>query len=111
MKKTLYFIFPLIIGLFSGFFIECLLTCLSVIMSPFSTFAEYKLLLLCGIFSLVSALIIIVVVIAYIKFLTELNNRKKLRLVLILQVCATIFICFISWEYSMQIVKSLYHLL
>ena len=111
MKKIYFFIFPLMIGLFSGWFIECLLTCFSVIMSPYSTFVEYKLFLLCGGFSLVSALIIIAVVIADVRFLIELNNRKRLRLVLILQVCATIFICFVSWDYSVQIINSLYRLL
>ena len=111
MKKIILFISPLIVGLFSGLVIECLLTCFSAIMSPFSTFVEYKLFLVCGGFSLVSALIIIAVVIADVRFLIELNNRKKLRLVLILQSCATIFICFVSWNYSVQIINYLYHLL
>jgi hypothetical protein len=61
--------------------------------------------------ALASALIIIAVVITDVRFLIGLNNRKKLRLVLILQSCATIFICFVSWNYSVQIINYLYHLL
>lgn len=111
MKKIIPFISPLITGVFGGWFIECFLCGISIITSPFSTFEESKILFLCGINSLVSALIIIVVVIADVMFLIELNNKKKLRLVLILQACATIFICFVSWYYAEQIINALYNLL
>lgn len=110
MKKIISFISPLITGLFSGWLIECFLCVASIMMSPFSTFEESKFLVFCAINSLVSALIIIVVVIADVMFLIELNNKKKLRLVLILQACATILICFVSWHYAEQIINALYNL-
>ena len=111
MKKIIPFVFPLITGLFAGWFIECFLCVASIIMSPFSTFDESKILVFCEINLLVSALIIIVVAIADVMFLIELNNKKKLRSVLILQACVTILIYFVSWYYAEQIINALYNLL
>ena len=108
MKKIIPFIFPLITGLFSAWLIECFLCVASIFVSPFANLEESKFLVFCGINSLVSALVIIVVVIADIMFLIELNNKKNFRLVLILQACTTIFICLVSWHYAEQVIDVLY---
>lgn len=110
MKKIIPVISPLIIGLLSAWFIEFFLCVASIVMSPFANLEESQFLIFCGIASLVSVLIIIVVVVADVMFLIELNNKKKFRLVLILQACAMILICFVSWYYAEQIINALYNL-
>lgn len=110
MKKIITFISPLLIGLFSGCFVECFLCVASIVISPFSTFEQFKFSAFCGIISLVSALIIIVVAIADVMLLIELNNKKKMKIVLVLQTCATILFCFVSWYYAAQIIDALYYL-
>lgn len=110
MKKTITFISPLLVGLFSGCFVECSLCVASIVMSPFSTFEQSKFSVFCGIISLVSALIIIVVAIADVMLLIELDNKKKLKPALVLQTCATILVCFVSWYYAEQIIDALYYL-
>ena len=109
MKKTIPFIFPLIIGLFSGWFIECFLCYLSIMISPFAGFEEKTFLFFCGISSLLSVLIITVVVIVDVMFLIELNNKKKIRFSLIAQTCVAIFICVISWSCADQMINTLYN--
>lgn len=109
MKKTIPFIFPLITGLLSGWFVECFLCAVSITISPFANLEESKILVFCGINSLVVALIIIVLVIVDIMFLIELNDKKKFRLILILQSCATFFICLVSWYYAEKIINTLYN--
>ena len=108
MKKIYFFIFPLIMGLFSGWFIECFLCVLSIIMSPFSTYEESKFLIFCGINSLVSALLFIVITIADVLSFKKLKDKKKMRFALILQACATIFAFLSSWYYAEQVIDVLY---
>lgn len=108
MKKIIPFAFPLITGLFAGWFIECFLCVASIIMSPFADLDQFKFLLFCGITSLVSLLIIIVSVIVNISFFIELSNKKKCKLGLIVQVCTTIFICSVSWHCAAQVINALY---
>ena len=97
MKKVIPFIFPVITGFFSGWFIECLLYGLSIIMSVFSSQHPYRSLAFFGINVLVSALIVIVMVLADISFFSEINDKKKCMFGLIGQACTTILICFVSW--------------
>ena len=107
MKKTVPFIYSLIMGLFSGLFIACFLYIASIITSPFANFETSNTLIFAVIALLVSVMIIIVIVIADIMFLMRLNNKKKMRLVLILQACATIFICLLPWHYTAQVIDIL----
>ena len=108
MKKIIPFIFPLITGLFGGWFIECILWVASIIMSPFGDLDQFNFFLFCGIVSLVSLLIIIVATIVNISFFIELSNKKKCMLGLIVQVCTTIFICLVSWHCVAQVINVLY---
>ena len=80
MKKIIPFIFPLITGLFGGWFIECFLCVASITMSPFGDLDQFNFFLFCGIVSLVSLLIIIVATIVNISFFIELSNKKKCML-------------------------------
>lgn len=107
MKKIVPFICSLTIGLFSGWFIECFLCFLSIMVSPFSDFEETKFLVFWGINSLLSAVIIIVVVIVDVIFLIELNSKKK-SVFLIANACVAIFICLLSWYYAAQVSDVLY---
>ena len=108
MKKIIPFIFPLITGLFGGWFIECFLCVASIIMSPFGDLDQFNFFLFCGIVSLVSLLIIIVATIVNISFFIELSNKKKCMLGLIVQVCTTFFICLVSWHCVAQVINVLY---
>ena len=108
MKKIVPFIYSLIIGLFSGWFIECFLCFLSIMTSPFSGSEKAEFLVFLGINSLLSAVIVIVVVIADVVFLIKLNNKKKIRLFLIAEACVAIFICLLSWHCAAQLIDVLY---
>ena len=108
MKKIIPFIFPLIAGLFGGWFIECFLCVASIIMSPFGDLDQFNFFLFFFIVSLVSLLIIIVATIVNISFFIELSNKKKCMLGLIVQVCTTIFICLVSWHCVSQVINVLY---
>lgn len=107
MKKIIPFIFPVMTGLFGGWFTECLLYGLSVIMSPFASQHPYKFLAFFGINALVSALLVIVMVLADILFFSEINDTKKCMFGLIAQACTTILIFFVSWIYAEQVLDAL----
>ena len=79
MKKIIPFIFPLITGLFGGWFIECFLCVASITMSPFGDLDQFNFFLFCGIVSLVSLLIIIVATIVNISFFIEQQEKVYAR--------------------------------
>ena len=103
MKKVIPFIFPVLTGFFSGWFIESLLYGLSVIMSPFGSRHPYKFLAFFGINAVVSALVVLVMVLADIWFFSEINDKKKCMFGLIGQACTTILIGFVSWYYAERV--------
>ena len=103
MKKIIPFIFPVVVGLFGGWFIECLLYGLSIIMSVFPSQHPYKFLAFFGVNVLVSALVVLVMVVADIWFFSEINDKKKCMFGLIGQACATILIGFVSWYYAERV--------
>ena len=107
MKKLTLFIYPFIIGLLSGGFIECCLRFLSIIMSPFSDYDENRVLLFYGIITFLLALFLIVAVIWNVKQLIDLNSSKT-KWVIVVQSCATILVMFVSWSLSSLILDTLY---
>ena len=89
MKKLNFFIYPFILGILIGGFVQCCLCFLSV---GFSLFPEDDILNFfhfCGMFSFLLALLIIVVIILNIRFLLNLNSSKT-KLIVALQFCAMI---------------------
>jgi hypothetical protein len=107
VKKPTLFIYPFIIGLLSGGFIECCLCFLSIIISPFSGYNENRVLLFYGIISFLLALFLIVLVIWNVKQLIDLNS-SKIKWVIVAQSCATILVMFMSWSLSSLILDTLY---
>ena len=93
MKKLNFFIYPFILGILIGGFVQCCLCFLSLF-SPvgLSFFPEDDILNFfhfCGMFSFLLALLIIVVIILNIRFLLNLNSSKT-KLIVALQFCAMI---------------------
>ena len=107
MKKVIPFMFPLVTGFFGGWFIECLLYGLSIIMSVFASQHPYKFLAFFGVNVLVSALVVLVMVVADIWFFSEINDKKKCMFGLIGQAFATILIGFASWYYAERVLDAL----
>ena len=107
MKKLTLFISPFIIGLLSGGFMECCLCFLSIIMSPFSSYDENRVLLLYGIMTFLLTLFLIVAVIWNVKQLIDLNSSKT-KWIIVAQSCVTILVMFVSWSLSGLILDTLY---
>ena len=107
MKKLTLFIYPSIIGLISGGFIECCLCFLSIIMSPFSGYDENRVLLLYGIITFLLTLFLIVTVVLNVKQLIDLNSSKT-KWIIVAQSCITILVMFVSWSLSSLVFDTLY---
>ena len=72
-------------------------------MSVFASQHPYKFLAFFGVNVLVSALVVLVMVVADIWFFSEINDKKKCLFGLIGQACATILIGFASWYYAERV--------
>ena len=97
MKKIIPFLIPVIAGFFGGWFIESLLCGLSIVMSPFAALHPYKFLAFFGFNAVVSALVVLVMVLADIWFFMDLDSMKACMIGLIGQACTTVLIGFVSW--------------
>ena len=89
MKKLNFFIYPFILGILIGGFVQCCLCFLSVGLSFFPEDDILNFFHFCGMFSFLLALLIIVVIILNIRFLLNLNSSKT-KLIVVLQCCAMI---------------------
>ena len=104
MKKTIPVIAPISTGLLGGWYVECFLCLLSIMVSPFARPEETQYFIFFGISSLLSALLILVMVIVDAMFLIDLDDKKKIRFYLIAQICVVILLFFVSWICAERIV-------
>lgn len=111
MKKLIPFISPLVCGIFSGLLIECVMSVLSVVISPFYDSAQTSILFFLILIALLSALFIALMMLANIAYLVNLNNSKRAKLIAVLEMLAFIVIFFAAWNLCNPIVRKLPDLL
>ncbi len=97
MKKSIPFIFPIVFGVFGGLFVECLMCVLSIMVSPFSTYAVAPFFYFCLFVSVLAAAITIVMLIVNVIHLVNLDNDRKVKLVIVAQAIVGIALLLLSW--------------
>ena len=100
MKKMIPVFSPIIVGLFGGVFVECAMRILSAMMSPFFDSANAPTLILPILIAMLSALFIVLMAIANVAYLINLNNSKMVKRIAVLEVLAALALFFVSWSFS-----------
>jgi uncharacterized membrane protein len=98
MKKMIPVFSPIIIGLFGGLFVECVLCVLSVVISPFADSEQIPTLNFLVLTALLSILFIAPMVIANIAYLINLNNAKRAKRIAILEALSALVLFLVSWS-------------
>lgn len=110
MKKMIPVFSPIIVGLFGGLLVECVLCALSIMMSPFSDSAQIPIFIRLILIAILPALFIALMVIVNIVYLVNLNNAKRAKRIATLEVLAALVLFFASWSFSEAIVSNLHNL-
>ena len=110
MKKIIPVISPIIVGLFGGLFVECAMCILSAMMSPFFDSPNAPILIPLILIAVLSALFIVLMVIANVAYLINLNNSKMVKRIAILEALAVLVLFFASWSFWEVVVSNLHNL-
>ncbi len=110
VKKMIPFISPFVFGLFGGLFVECVVGISSMVMSPFAELEKMSFLVFLCITSVFSAIVLIVMVIANMSYLMNLNTECKIRIAVIAETLIGLILFFFSWNLWNSVVGELYHL-
>ena len=110
MKKLIPVFSPIIVGLFGGVFVECAVRILSAMMSPFFDSANAPTLILPILIAMLSALFIVLMAIANVLYLINLNNAKRVKWIATLEALAALVLFFVSWSFWEVVVSNLHNL-
>lgn len=100
MKKLIPVFSPIIVGLLGGLFVESAMRILSAMMSPFFDSAHAPTLILPILIAILSALFIVLMAIANVAYLINLNNNKKAKRIAALEALAALALFLVSWSFS-----------
>ena len=98
MKKMIPVFSPIIVGLFGGLFVECVMHLLAVMMSPFFDSVHVPILIFLILIAILSALFVTLMAIANVAYLTNLNNAKRAKRISVLEALASLVLFFASWS-------------
>ena len=107
MKKLIPVFSPIIVGLFGGLFVECVLCALSIMTSPFSNSAQIPIFIRLILIAILPALFIALMAIANTAYLMNLNDMKKAKTIAVCQALAALVLFFVSWSFSGFIVDGI----
>ncbi len=110
MKKIIPFVSPAVFGLLGGLLIACGLGALAMMTSPFADLDKLDFLVLSLVVSALSALLILVMVIINMKYLINLENTCRAKLIIFAEAFVSMGLLFVSWYLWDPIVGELYHL-
>ena len=110
MKKMIPVISPIIVGLFGGLFVECVLCALSIMTSPFSNSAQIPIFIRLILIAILPALFIALMVIANVVYLINLNNNKRAKRIAVLEAIVALALFFVSWNFSGFIIDGIFKL-
>ena len=98
MKKMIPVFSPIIVGLFGGLFVECVMHLLAAMMSPFFDSVHAPILISLILISILSALFVALMAVANIAYLINLNNTKRAKRIATLEAIAALALFFVSWS-------------
>ena len=110
LKKVIPFLTPLVLGLFGGLLIECVVGISSMLMSPFWELDDAPFFAFLCITSVISAIFVVVMAIANTMYLMDLNREYQIRIAVIAETIISVFLLFFSWKLWNHVVGELYHL-
>lgn len=110
MKRTIPLLSPIGFGLFGGLLVACGLSALSMMTSPFADLEKTSFLIFSFFISMISALLIIVMIAVNIVYLINLENRRKAKITILLEILSGVVLLFVSWNLLDPMVSELYHL-
>lgn len=107
MKKMIPVFSPIIVGLFGGLFVECVMRLLAEMMSPFFDSAHAPILIPLILIAILSALFIALMAVANIAYLINLNNNKRAKRIAVLEAIVALALFFVSWNLWEAILNNL----
>ena len=110
VKKMIPFISPFVFGLFGGLLVECVVEISSMVMSPFADLEKMSFLVFLCITSVFTAIVLIVMVIANMSYLMNLNTECKIRIAVIAETLVGILLFFLSWKLWNSVIGELYYM-
>ena len=111
MKKMTPIIFPLVFGLLGGLFVESAMRILSAMVSPFFDSLNVPTLILPILIAILSALSIVLMAVANVVYLINLNNNKKAKRIAVWEALAALVLFFASWSFSGYMIDRVSNLL
>lgn len=107
MKKMIPVFSPIIVGLFGGLFVECVMRLLAAMMSPFFDSVHAPILISLILIAILSALFIALMAVANIAYLINLNNNKRAKRIAVLEAIVALALFFVSWNLWEAILNNL----
>ena len=98
MKKLIPVFSPIIVGLFGGLLVECVMHLLAAMMSPFFDSVHAPILISLILIAILSALFVALMAVANVAYLTNLNNAKRAKRIATLEALAALALFFASWS-------------